>query len=96
MKLSTAITKGSKGRAQTQRALIDNKGYVCALGAACLGIGFTPAVDSIASTKLRKIFPALRRTFIYGQTLEGKIVALNDDKCWSFKQITYWLRRKGL
>lgn len=99
MKLSTAIRKGSKGRTQTAESLMNSDGAVCALGAACIGVGIKPAVGKGFSYKLLKMFPFLGKlTDNYTdnpQTLADHIVRFNDQSGWSFTRIANWLERKG-
>lgn len=95
MKLSEAIRKGLVGRQQTVDKLIDKStGAVCVLGAACLGVGIRPR-QTHGSSKLRKIFPELRRLLPeFGETLEAHVTELNDTGT-NFINIVRWLRKRG-
>jgi hypothetical protein len=96
MKLSTAILKGSKGRNQVYEELYDGEG-VCALGAACFGVGIKPKKGAVFSNNLLKVFPYLGRFSLEHkkETLADKIVSHNDNDRWSFKRIASWLRKLG-
>ena len=98
MKLSTAILKGSKGRKQTSGQLRDETGAVCALGAACYGVGFTPELYGAESVCLLKLFPYLGKLsdcISSRKTLADKIVDNNDNRGWGFKRIANWLKKLG-
>lgn len=99
MKLSTAILKGSKNRSQGTGELEDYDGAVCALGAACYGVGIKPGLGADFSNDLQSVFPELgvltEECLEHPKTLADKIVKHNDSDGWSFKRIATWLRKLG-
>lgn len=99
MRLSTAMLKGSKGRVQTTNTLRDNEGAVCALGAACYGVGIIPRVGTEFSNTLVQYFPILRhvKVLVDGRTknLQTIIASKNDTDDWGIRRIANWLRRFG-
>lgn len=100
MRLSTAILKGSKGRKQAEGTLRDFDGAVCALGAACYGVGITPKVDQDFSNALTRRFPILQNVTVLKNNgdydnLQSIIADKNDEGHWGFKRIANWLRKLG-
>lgn len=99
MRLSTAILKGSKGRKQANGALLDSEGAVCALGAACYGVGIHPRQGEEFSQALVRRFPILK--YVIANTggedkdLQTIIASRNDEDEWSFRKIANWLRKLG-
>lgn len=99
MKLSTAMLKGGKGRRQTTNTLRDSEGAVCALGAACYGVGIVPHVGTEFSTTLAKYFPILTHVKVDFdgdvKDLQTIIAEKNDEDSWGFRRIANWLRKLG-
>ena len=79
MKLSEAIRKGCEGKRKIKQALHDNKGGICALGAAF------EAVDLSVYIKLYVEFPELR--WMKPFDLEDYIIDLNDRTDLSIPEI---------
>lgn len=95
MLISTAILRGSKGRYQIRGGLTDGKGGVCALGAACYGVGKRPADSGKGYETIPSWFPKLK-TRPNSKDIVTRIWTLNDRDRRSFKYIVNWLKRKRL